>query len=257
MTSKMIKRCALAIALCVLLPLVVYGYTNSAGYNPAVDLNGDGKIDIKDIAIVARLFGTAALPSLSSIPPVDFNDAWPASQYWMTGGDDPNALYKGADNFFLSGSPFPGAPPSWPTTTYSVLLAHTHDYVVYDINTTVTAYLDAINITLRNLTDPLSGTPVSIWVWNGTWPNIVPTLSHDMDLAAPNPIQPNYFVLYGNVTIPYPGNWAAYYLTNSTVRNWLMERDQYYVGVRLDNGTLISPGVDMNAEIGWIRLSVP
>jgi hypothetical protein len=249
--SRMIKCCAFAIALCVLLPLLVYAVPT---YDPSVDINGDGKIDGKDISLAAKLFGTFTTPLPA---PPGFTDVWTGGQYWMTGGDDPDALYKGVDNFYVFSTNGWGAPSSWPSVTYSVLLAHTDDWVVYDIITSVTAFLDDVNLTLRNLKTPsLSetppGTPVSIWVWTGSYPNVVPTQSHDMDLDT------TVFQQIGSVTIAPPGTWVAYYLSVPlSIRNALGERNQYYIAVHLDNGEMIAPGIDRNVEIGWIKLYVP
>jgi hypothetical protein len=234
------------------LPLIVHAVT----YDPTYDLNGDSVIDGKDIVAVATHFGsfTPALPA-----PPNFIDVYPASQYWMTGGDDLNPLYRGADDFYISS--IPGAPSGWPSRTYSVLLAHTHDWIVYDILTTASGLLNAVNLTLRNLetppnTPPYSTlsenyTPVSVWVWNGTYPGVVPTQSHDMDLDT------TVFQQIGSVNITYPGTWSFFNLpVSSSISTTLGSRNQYYIAVRLDNGTFYTAGVDRNVEIGWVQLYI-
>jgi hypothetical protein len=99
--------------------------------------------------------------------------------------------------------------------------------------------------------NPPWGTPVSVWVWNGTYPSVVPTQSHDTDLAT-NPL----FVQIASLNMTVP-TWLPYYFTvNSTIATELGSRNQYYIGVRLDDGTNYRPLLpyDRNVEIGWIKL---
>jgi hypothetical protein len=240
------KCCAFAVALFILLPLLLVYATPV--YNPTYDLNGDGKIDGRDITILARDFGAFTTPMPA---PPSFINCWPASQYWMSGGTDPNPLYAGADNFYPSF--IPGAPSTWPSQTYSVLLAHTNDWIVYDILTTY-GTLSAINITLRNLLNPPTGlppgyppgTPISIYVFTGSG---TPVQWHYGDIAT-NPS----FTWYVNYTFTNTG-WLPIYSSNPHVTP---SGSEFYIGVHLDNGTNYRPTYpyDRNVEIGWIYLTI-
>lgn len=239
--EKMKRILAIVILASVLLPLLVSAA--APVYDPMYDVNGDGTIEMRDIRAVASRFGATTVPLPA---PPNFVNVIQGHQYWMTGGDEANHAYKGADSYCISA--VPGAPPWW-GPTFAVGLNHTDDWVIYHFLLELPEPVIAINLTLRNLKTPPEGTPVSVWVWAGQG---MPATPHDVDFIQ---WMPGWMPVFAVNIVP-PGTWTAYYFPIPGPGP--APTPDYYVAVHLDNGDAGSAaGTDRYVEIGWIKLYPP